>query len=366
MLTRRNSVLNLKNISKYYGDFTAIDDVSLTVEPGSFLTLLGPSGSGKTTLLMSIAGFVQPSAGEILLDGKDITRLPAEKRNFGMVFQGYALFPHMTVADNVGFPLKVRGFPKDESARLIADALDLVQLGHQASKKPSELSGGQQQRVALARAMVFKPSLMLLDEPLSALDRKLRTELQIELKALHERVGMTFIYVTHDQDEALSMSDDIVVLRDGKIVQKDGPRDLYDRPRTRFVANFMGGSNFIKGKVVSSSHHGFSYAVKDRVFHQSEVGSDVETTKDNEILVSLAPDKISLSGARLEESPNTLDGKIESFSYFGNNFHLLVETEALGKVQVKASAWNSNIEPEVGKPVWLSWAADASYPVLDE
>lgn len=366
MLKSKKPVLDLKGISKYYGDFAAIDDVSLTVAPGKFLTLLGPSGSGKTTLLMAIAGFVQPTRGEIMLDGKAITGLPAEKRNFGMVFQGYALFPHMTVAENVGFPLKVRGLAKDESAALVADALNLVQLGHQASKKPNELSGGQQQRVALARAMVFKPALMLLDEPLSALDRKLRADLQWELKSLHDRVGMTFIYVTHDQDEALSMSDEIVVLRDGKIIQQDDPHSLYDRPRTRFVANFMGGSNFIQGKVSATSGDGFRYAVQDQTFEQVNVDSDVLVKKDQDILISLAPEKISLLAEPLHNNANVLEGRIGGVSYFGNSYHIQVETETLGTVQVKSPAWLSQVEPEMGSLVWLNWSPSATFPVLDD
>ena len=366
MLEFKKSVLDLRGISKYYGDFAAIDDVSLTVEPGRFLTLLGPSGSGKTTLLMAIAGFVHPTRGEIMLDGKAITGLPAEKRNFGMVFQGYALFPHMTVAENVGFPLKVRGIAKDESAALVADALDLVQLGHQSTKKPNELSGGQQQRVALARAMVFKPALMLLDEPLSALDRKLRADLQWELKSLHDRVGMTFIYVTHDQDEALSMSDEIVVLRDGRIVQQDDPHSLYDRPRTRFVANFMGGSNFIHGKVIATTGHVFRYAVQDQTFEQVDVSLGAPVKRGQDILVALAPEKISLLAEPLQDVPNVLEGRIGGVSYFGNSYHILVETEALGTMQVKSPTWLSQVEPEVGRPVWLNWSPAATFPVLDD
>ena len=241
--------LALREVSKHYGSLAAVDRVSLEVPRGQFLTLLGPSGSGKTTLLMIIAGFVEPSAGDVLVDDARITHLPPEKRNFGMVFQGYALFPHLTVFDNVGFPLRVRGMPRADAAGRIRGALDLVQLGALAERYPRQLSGGQQQRVALARALVFTPDILLLDEPLSALDKKLRAELQWELKQIHQRVGTTFIYVTHDQEEALSMSDEIAIIRDGRIVQAGPPRALYERPATRFVADFLGKSNFIRGRV---------------------------------------------------------------------------------------------------------------------
>ena len=225
--------LVLRNLSKHYGRLAAVDDVSLSIPRGQFLTLLGPSGSGKTTLLMVIAGFVEPSAGEVVLDDRPITHVPPEKRNFGMVFQGYALFPHLTVLDNVAFPLRVRGIAKAEIGERVRTALDLVRLAHLRDRLPRQLSGGQQQRVALARALVFAPHVLLLDEPLSALDKKLRAELQWELKALHRRVGTTFIYVTHDQDEALSMSDQIAIIREGRLIQTGAPRSLYERPRTK-------------------------------------------------------------------------------------------------------------------------------------
>ncbi|MBV8650548.1 MAG: ABC transporter ATP-binding protein, partial [Alphaproteobacteria bacterium] len=241
--------LSVEHLTKRYGAIVAVDDVSLEVERGTFLTLLGPSGSGKTTILMAIAGFVEPTSGEIRSGERIITHLPPEKRNFGMVFQGYALFPHMSVGENVAFPLKVRGRPRAETNAMVKSALDLVQLGHLKDRLPGQLSGGQQQRVALARALVFDPDILLLDEPLSALDKKLRADLQIELKALHQRVGKTFIYVTHDQDEALSMSDEIVILRHGRIVQQGSPNALYEAPRTHFVADFLGKSNFLAGRV---------------------------------------------------------------------------------------------------------------------
>ena len=252
-------VLEANGISKRYGAVSALADVSLRVGGGRFVTLLGPSGSGKTTLLMAIAGFVQPDSGSLLLDGAPITHLPPEKRNFGMVFQGYALFPHLSVADNVAFPLQIRRVGRAEVAARVKAALDLVQLAPLAGRMPRQLSGGQQQRVALARALVFRPSLLLLDEPLSALDKTLRLSMQEELRDLHGRVGLSFVFVTHDQGEALALSDEVAILRGGRLVQAGSPADLYERPANRFVAGFLGRSNFWSGRVAAQDAAGFTY-----------------------------------------------------------------------------------------------------------
>ena len=360
----RRRGLELRGVSKLYGKLAAVNDVSLTVEPGRFLTLLGPSGSGKSTILMSIAGFVRPSRGDILFDGRIITSLPAEKRNFGMVFQGYALFPHMTVAQNVAFPLKVRGLDADRIESRVASALELVRMGHLKARRPNEISGGQQQRVALARALIFEPDLMLLDEPLSALDRKLRSELQWELKSLHERVGMTFIYVTHDQDEALSMSDEIVILRDGKVVQHGAPTDLYDRPASRFVANFLGGSNFLSGRIQEADSRGFRYIVNGCSFLQNGWGTG--RSPDQDVLIALSPEKIGIFDRAPAGEPNAVEGRIHSLNYYGNSFHFQVETALLGQVEVRTAAWRCTVDPVAGRDVWLSWPPDASIPVIED
>src|SRR5258707_351076 len=216
----KSTELRVEQLSKSYGTTFALDNLSLRVAPGIFQAILGPSGSGKSSLLMSVAGFLTPDSGGIFVNDRDVTPLPPEKRNFGMVFQGYALFPHLSVLDNVAFALRARGVAKDEQIRRAREAIRLVRLSGMEGRTPKQLSGGQQQRVALARAIAFEPDLLLLDEPLSALDKKLRAELQDELKELHRRVGKTFVYVTHDQDEALSMSDEIAIIRSGKLVQK--------------------------------------------------------------------------------------------------------------------------------------------------
>ncbi len=237
--------VEIRNIKKAYGSFLALDDVSLDIAPGEFLTLLGPSGSGKTTLLNVLAGFVRPDSGSITIDGAEFLLLPPHKRNLGMVFQNYALFPHMSVRRNVGYPLRLRGVSGAELDRRVEEALGLVQMAHLADRGVNALSGGQRQRVALARAIVFEPSILLMDEPLSALDKKLREHMQLELKRLHDRLGTTTVYVTHDQREALTLSDRIAVVNGGKIVQLGTPDEIYDRPKNKFVADFIGETRFL-------------------------------------------------------------------------------------------------------------------------
>jgi spermidine/putrescine ABC transporter ATP-binding subunit len=237
--------LQLEAISKRYGDVQAVDQVDLDIAPGEFVTLLGPSGSGKTTTLMVIAGFQAPTSGHVLLNGARLTDTPAYERGFGIVFQNYALFPHMTVSDNIAFPLRMRGVPKSTRASMVEAALDLVRLPGLGARYPSQLSGGQQQRVALARALVFEPPVLLMDEPLGALDKKLRQEMQLEIRRIQQETRTTAIYVTHDQEEALVMSDRLAVMHMGRIEQVGTPADVYENPRSRFVADFVGESNIL-------------------------------------------------------------------------------------------------------------------------
>lgn len=316
--------LRLKNLSKYFGKFCAVNDVNLDIHQGEFLTLLGPSGSGKSTLLMMIAGFLDISSGDILMDGNSITSIPAEKRNFGMVFQGYALFPHMTVRENIAYPLDVRKRPKAEIAARVEEMLDLVQLQEFGDRKPGQLSGGQQQRVALARALCFAPPVLLLDEPLGALDKKLRVEVQDQLKEIHRRIGTTFIYVTHDQDEALSMSDRIVIMQNGAIEQVGTPTDLYERPTTKFSAGFLGKSNFL----------------------QQEDG-----------LYALRPEKIDIlpkgtAGAKVS-------GIIRLITYFGSVQKIMVSLEGQDDLEADVDAWRNMHPLSEGQPVDLTWKDEA-------
>ncbi len=353
--------LAVRNLVKRYGPVAAVDDVSFTVEQGRFLTLLGPSGSGKTTVLMAIAGFVDPTSGDVLVDQRVITKLPPEKRNFGMVFQGYALFPHLSVADNIAFPLRVRRTPAAEAGERVRRALDLVQLGALGDRLPKQLSGGQQQRVALARALVFAPDVLLLDEPLSALDKKLRAELQWELKALHSRVGVTFVYVTHDQDEALSMSDEVAILREGRLVQSGGPGELYDRPRTRFVADFLGKSNFLAGAAAGAAGAGFAYAVgPHRLVQAGAVAAAGER-----VLIALRPEKLALSRAE-PTSANRVAGRVADWSYFGTAIQFRVRVEGIGELLAVHPAWKSDIPLEANAAVWLGWDADAAIRVAED
>jgi putative spermidine/putrescine transport system ATP-binding protein len=243
--------LRLTGLSKAYGDTTVVRSLDLEVEPGEFVSMLGPSGSGKTTTLKMIAGFETPGSGTITFDAQDVTDLPPERRDVGVVFQNYSLFPHLDVGANVAFPLRMRGVPKSERSDRVRRALELVELGGYERRRVGQLSGGQQQRVAIARAVVFEPRLLLMDEPLGALDRRLREAMQLEIKALHERLGVTVVYVTHDQEEALTMSDRVVLFRDGGIEQVGTPREVYERPRTLFAADFLGDSLSLAGRRVS-------------------------------------------------------------------------------------------------------------------
>jgi putative spermidine/putrescine transport system ATP-binding protein len=357
--------LALHGLIKRYGSFTAVDDVSLRIERGQFLTLLGPSGSGKTTILMCIAGFVAPTAGAVLLDGRDITGLPPEKRDFGMVFQGYALFPHMTVAENVAFPLRVRRMGAAERQEKVRAALDLVQLDRFAERLPRQLSGGQQQRVALARALVFDPALLLLDEPLSALDKKLRAELQEELKALHRRVGRTFVNVTHDQEEALSLSDRVAILNHGKLVQEGAPAALYEAPRTRFVADFLGKSNFLRGTVQEARPDGLTLLAGATRLMQAVATDAPRPPPGTPALLSLRPEKIALLGDN-QTADNAVDGRILSWSYLGAGFAITVGTQDLGALRVTLPSWGAPFAPAEGMPVRLGWSATASVPVAED
>jgi putative spermidine/putrescine transport system ATP-binding protein len=360
--------LALEAVSKRYGDVVAVDGVSLAVQRGEFVTLLGPSGSGKTTILMMIAGFADPSAGEILLDGRPITPQPPEKRNFGMVFQGYALFPHLSVHDNIAFPLSVRGRAAAAIDKRVGEMLELVQLGALARRLPRQLSGGQQQRVALARALAFEPHLLLLDEPLSALDKKLRAELQDELKALHRRVGLTFISVTHDQDEALSLSDRVAILRDGRLVQYDRPATLYERPRSRFVADFLGKSNFLVGRALGAADGGFAYQCGDTRFVQATAAA--APPPGEAVLIALRPEKIALDPPPQAAPPNHLVGAIVDTTYLGADHRLTIEAEGLPPEQrrlvVSVPSWRCAVAPEPGARVRLGWDADASIRVAED
>ena len=320
----RGSV-ELRGVTRRFGSTTAVDALDLHVRAGEFLSLLGPSGCGKTTTLRMLAGFEHPDEGEILLDGRDVAAVPAHKRDVNTVFQHYALFPHLTVAENVAFGLRQRRVDKAELRRRVADALEMVSMSRFAGRRPKQLSGGQQQRVALARALVNRPALLLLDEPLGALDRKLRSEMQVELKLLQSEVGVTFVYVTHDQEEALSMSDRIAVMLDGRIQQLDGPEEVYDRPASAFVAGFIGTSTFLPGTAAAGG--GVLLDDTDRPVPAGHTAGTVHP--GDRVLAALRPEHVTVSAVDAGPSDRMHgDGADQDGSLTG----VLASTAPLGEV----------------------------------
>lgn len=316
----------VRQVAKHYGSVTAIDRVSVDVKAGEFLSLLGPSGSGKTTLLMMIAGFEPPTSGLIEIGAIDVTHVVPNKRNVGMVFQKYALFPHMSVKDNVAFPLRMRKIERAQIERRVGEALSLVQLDAHGSRMPTQLSGGQQQRVALARALVFEPPVLLMDEPLGALDKKLREQLQIEIKSLQQRLGVTVIYVTHDQEEALIMSDRIAVMNNGQVAQVGSPLSLYREPASPFVAEFIGKMNFLPAKYVGPSKIGLQIGITDAStlsVTRSLNRQAVELSPGLSLQAAIRPENISLA-APGSGGPEAIAGTIDNSIYLGTHQVFLV------------------------------------------
>jgi putative spermidine/putrescine transport system ATP-binding protein len=350
-LNTATALVTFAGVQKTYdGKTIVVRELDLQIRRGEFLTLLGPSGSGKTTCLMMLAGFESPTAGEILLDGQPITRTPPHKRNFGMVFQNYALFPHLSVADNVGYPLTVRKVPKAEAAQRVAKALAMVQLEGRDLAYPSQLSGGQQQRVALARALVFEPQLVLMDEPLGALDKKLREHMQIELKELHRQLGVTFVYVTHDQGEALTMSDRVAVFNDGAIQQIDAVEKLYETPTNRFVAGFVGDSTVLKGQsgAPQAQHCEMLLPGGERLsgINVNNIAPGVP------VVASIRPERIEAHFAAPPGEANVLRAAVNDVIYFGDHLRLRCALPGQAEATVKLPL-SGGAAPAAGQPVWL-------------
>jgi putative spermidine/putrescine transport system ATP-binding protein len=349
-------------IGKTYDGVTPIvDDLNLDIERGEFLTLLGPSGSGKTTTLMMLAGFEAPTSGEILFDGAPLSRVPPHRRNIGMVFQNYALFPHMTIAENIGFPLSVRGVPASYLRQRVERALDMVQLAGYGARKPAQLSGGQQQRVAVARALVFEPKLILMDEPLGALDKQLREQMQLEIRSLHQRLGVTMVYVTHDQSEALTLSDRIAVFHRGRIQQLDAPERMYEAPANAFVARFIGENNRLEGML----EHEDGGRCRVRLAQHDGVIAGVlaePVAHGGAVCVSLRPERVQIRApGHTIDAPAAgcaLTGTLREVIYLGDHVRARVALAGNDDFMIKRPISEAHLLPPVGAAVELSWAPE--------
>ncbi|MCA9994922.1 MAG: ABC transporter ATP-binding protein [Anaerolineales bacterium] len=353
--------VDLQNVTKQFGSVKAVDNISLGIQDGEFFSLLGPSGCGKTTTLRMIAGFEQPSEGEIYIHGQPVAGIPPYKRPVNTVFQSYALFPHMTVAQNVAFGLEMKKVSKTEIAKRVSDALELVQLPQMSNRKPRQLSGGQQQRVALARALVNKPEVLLLDEPLGALDLKLRKAMQLELKQIQSEVGITFIYVTHDQEEALTMSDRIAVMSNGLVQQVGAPRDIYEHPANRFVADFIGETNFINGTVAGLNGLATLMVGGVKLLGTADGRSLREGQKAT---LAIRPEKVSLAAPGHTKTGGknnvTLTGEVQEAIYIGTDtryrVHLVDNASIFVRVQNLGAHYDTTFK--VGDKVAVQWDAE--------
>ena len=342
----------------YDGQTLVVKDLNLSIGKGEFLTMLGPSGSGKTTCLMMLAGFETATHGEIRLDGRPINQVPPHKRGIGMVFQNYALFPHMTVGENLSFPLEVRGMAKAERETRIKRALDMVQMGAFAKRRPAQLSGGQQQRIALARALVFDPKLVLMDEPLGALDKQLREHMQFEIKHLHEELGITVVYVTHDQGEALTMSDRVAVFNDGRIQQLAPPSDLYERPENSFVAQFIGENNKLPGTVEELSG--------DKALVRLATGEVIDATpvnvtgKGQQTLVSVRPERVEFKPEMMPPGAHMIDATVIEIVYMGDILRARLRVAGAENFVMKMRNTIGQTRLEPGQQIKIGWhPADA-------
>jgi putative spermidine/putrescine transport system ATP-binding protein len=362
------AALVLRGLRKEFGSAIAVDGVDLEVRRGEFLTLLGPSGSGKTTTLRMIAGFMSPSGGSIEIDGTDMTRVPPHRRDVGMVFQNYALFPHMTAAQNIGFPLRMRRRPRAEIERRVADALALVKLGGLGERYPRQLSGGQQQRIALARAVVFEPRLLLMDEPLGALDRKLREALQLEIIHISRQLGATVLYVTHDQEEALVLSDRIAIFSSGRIKQLGSGEDLYDRPASLFVADFIGESNILRGRYEANGSDGGSVVRGEsrwRVGGAAARRTALEPGAAAALVVR--PERVRILEAASQPSPgaNAVDATVADVLYLGPDTKYELDLADGGRATVRQPRAGGGREWQRGDRVRLTWSVDDGVLVAD-
>jgi spermidine/putrescine transport system ATP-binding protein len=352
LLEREEGSVELANVTKRFADVVAVDDVSLQVMPGEFLSLLGPSGCGKTTTLRMLAGFEEPTAGDILISGQSVRGTPPHRRNVNTVFQHFALFPHMSVAENVAYGLRQKKEERDQIGRKVTEALEMVKMSPLANRRPRQLSGGQQQRVALARALVNRPSLLLLDEPLGALDRKLREEMQIELKLLQSQVGITFIFVTHDQGEALSMSDRIAVMLDGHVEQLADPDTIYDYPASAYVAGFIGQQNFFEGTARESGAvvEGDGWTIRSS-------NASPDAVDGRAALAAIRPEAVMLQEEQPTDPTNSVRGTLAGISHLGDVIQYVVLTPGQKEILCRVPRPRAP-KLEVGGEVWCTWDAD--------
>ena len=355
--------VEIKDVSKSFGWINAVADCNISVREGEFFSLLGPSGCGKTTTLRMLAGFVPPSTGQILLQGEDVTRLPPERRNIGIVFQNYAVFPHMTVAGNVGYGLKLRKKPKSEINRRVREALVQVDLNGYEDRTPNELSGGEQQRVALARVIVLEPRLLLLDEPLSALDKRLRDEMRVWLKQLQSDLGITTIYVTHDQDEALSLSDRLAVMKDGRVQQIGTPLEVYEEPSNRFVANFIGESNFLAARIVGADETHIQVELEGGGTCLTPRQKGIAVESGMPITVMVRPERVRMHTPD-SSAFNRFPGELETASFHGSIIRFRAKLSAGFSVQGEFSNLGREDLRE-GQPVTIGWHRDHSVLFLE-
>ena len=356
----RAAEIKANGIGKSFGSFRALDNLTLDIGRGEFLTLLGPSGSGKTTFLMILAGFVKPSEGKLFSDGVDITERPAEQRAAGMVFQGYALFPHMSVEQNIAFPLKVRKRSASEIKKRVGEMVERVGLKGHEKKLPAQLSGGQQQRVALARALVFEPGVLLLDEPFSALDKSLRGQMQAEMKRLHQETGTTFVFVTHDQSEALALSSRVAIFNHGKLLQVGAPDEVYDRPDNRFVAEFLGEINMLPLKGVTPAGNGSTGLCEDRAVNMHCKAEKVR----GDAILAIRPEHMSIA-REAAAGQNGIAATAIGSTYLGAATKLDLTTRQGAKVTVSVPNEVAAAALSKGNSVWLTWPAERGFLLPD-
>ncbi|WP_343671379.1 ABC transporter ATP-binding protein [Paraburkholderia heleia] len=355
---RNDGAVRLRNLTKRYDRFCAVDDVSIDIAAGEFVTMLGPSGSGKTTVLNMISGLTEPTSGSIWIGDRDVTRVGPQHRGLGVVFQNYALFPHLSIAENVAFPLRMRRVGEADIKRKVAEMLTLVRLPDVWKRMPSQLSGGQQQRVALARALIFDPPVLLLDEPLSALDKKLRESMQFEIREIHRKLGLTVVNVTHDQCEALAMSDRVIIMRDGKVVQSGTPQTLYEAPTSTFVADFLGTSNFLCGTLHEIGSNGTGVLITEGGLRCRVSGSDVHPGK--RVRLMLRPERIMLDD--VQDADQRLSGYVAEVAYTGElvRYRVVLSDADLIEVTLQNRKGHS-IQKELGSAVTVGWRIEDAH-----